>query len=229
MGVEGSAVINHRTGFSAFLLGRGLARKRTPVARQLIKDKVTWDKAAVLATLCGLTLPTLPFTTLAELPPKSAGRQARVTLIKARTGGHEGFKSSAKANPVSQQRDHSPSQLLPRLGDRLRAEIYPHTHLPGLSSTTQTPPHNDILLRNNVFIRDAPRHKMAAEGRPSQRHTSHRAVLCGAGNGQTGRGGDSVDRKRGLTGSGVAAAWASHGSEEEEGVWKCGIAVGGDF
>lgn len=150
----------------------------------------------MLATLCGLTLPTLPFTTLVELPLKSAGCQARVTLSKARTGGHQRFKSSAKANPVSQQRDHFPPQLLPRLGDNLRAELYPQTHLPGLSSTTQTRPHNDALLKNNIFIRDALRHKMAAGGRPSQRRTSHRAELCGAGNGETGRGGDSLDRKR---------------------------------
>lgn len=202
MGVEGSAAINHRTGFSAFLLGRGLARKRTPVAEELIKDKVTWDEAAVLVTVCGLILPTLPFTTLVELPLKSAGCHARVTLIKARTGGQERFKSSAKGNPVSQQLDHFPPQLLPHPGDSLRAECYPHTHLPGLSSTTQTPPHNDSQPRNNIFIRDAPMHKMAAGGRPSQRHTSHRAELCGAGNGATGRGGDSLGRKRRLTGSG---------------------------
>lgn len=39
MGVEGSAAINHRTGFSAFLLVKGQARKRAQAARELIKAR----------------------------------------------------------------------------------------------------------------------------------------------------------------------------------------------
>lgn len=42
MGVEGSAVINHRTGFSAFLLVKGQARKRAQAVRELIKARQLW-------------------------------------------------------------------------------------------------------------------------------------------------------------------------------------------
>lgn len=58
MGVEGSAAINHRTGFSAFLLVKGQARKRAQAASELIKARRPWmsshQAVSGLITLCVL-------------------------------------------------------------------------------------------------------------------------------------------------------------------------------
>lgn len=107
MGVEGSAAINHRTGFSAFLLVKGQARKRAPAASELIKARRPWmsshQAVSGLITLSVLGgVPLAAPTVLQELPPKSAGHHASMTpIFKARTGGQERFKSSAKAAQAS--------------------------------------------------------------------------------------------------------------------------------
>lgn len=107
MGVEGSAAINHRTGFSAFLLVKGQARKRAPAASELIKARRPWmsshQAVSGLITLCVLGGVSLAApAVLQELPPKSAGHHASMTpIFKARTGGQERFKSSAKAAQAS--------------------------------------------------------------------------------------------------------------------------------
>lgn len=90
MGVEGSAAINHRTGFSAFLLVKGQARKRAQAASKLIKESWPWtsDSQAVTGLLSGLImfcglggLALAAPTTLQKLPPKSAGHHTGITPI----------------------------------------------------------------------------------------------------------------------------------------------------
>lgn len=110
MGVEGSAAINHRTGFSAFLLVKGQARKRAQAASELIKASGPWTSGhqavSGLVTLCGLGgLALAAPAALQELPPKSAGHHASITpIFKARTGGQERFKSSARSRSSQQTR-----------------------------------------------------------------------------------------------------------------------------
>lgn len=96
MGVEGSAAINHRTGFSAFLLVKGQARKRAQAASKLIKKSWLWtsDCQAVTGVLSGLIrlsglgrLALAAPTTLQKLPPKSDGHHTAITpIFRARTG-----------------------------------------------------------------------------------------------------------------------------------------------
>lgn len=93
MGVEGSAAINHRTGFSAFLVVKGQARKRAQAVSKLIKESWLWtsDCQAVTGLLSGLImlggLALAVLTTLQKLPLKSAGHHTDITpIFKARTG-----------------------------------------------------------------------------------------------------------------------------------------------
>lgn len=96
MGVEGSAAINHRTGFSAFLLVKGQARKRAQAASKLIKESWLWKSNCqpVTGVLSGLImlsrlgrLALAAPTTLQKLPPKSDGYHTGITpVFKARTG-----------------------------------------------------------------------------------------------------------------------------------------------
>lgn len=96
MGVEGSAAINHRTGFSAFLLVKGQARKRAQAASKLIKESWLWtrDCQAVTGLLSGLVmlrglggLALAAPAALQKFPPKSAGHHTGVTpILKVITG-----------------------------------------------------------------------------------------------------------------------------------------------
>lgn len=114
MGVEGSSAINHRTGFSAFLLVKGQARKREQAAREPIKARRLWTSGCQavsgLVTLCRLKgLALAASAALSDLPTKSAGHHTSITpIFRARTGGQERLKSSAKVTQASSQGHSSP-------------------------------------------------------------------------------------------------------------------------
>jgi len=135
MGVEGSAAINHRTGFSAFLLVKGQARKRAQAASELIKARQPWTsgRRALSApiTVCGLGgLASAATAGLRELPPQSAGHHMSVTpILRVRTGRQDRFKSWGKVTRASSQEHGSPD-----------APTYPRRSPPPMTETTALQP-----------------------------------------------------------------------------------------